>query len=93
MTTSVIRTTDTAGVVRSSSPLSHAVTSDDLASETVRSDVRTSVVRRDGGLPGAPGPQNLYIQEAEPVMTALGLWIELNPDQSVKTMWVGSNAP
>lgn len=33
---------------------------------------------------------NIFISEEQPVMEVPGLWIELRPDGSVKTMWVGT---
>lgn len=42
------------------------------------------------GPAGAAGPQNLYVQQAQPTMVTPGLWVELNPDNSVKTMWAGT---
>jgi hypothetical protein len=42
------------------------------------------------GEDGAPGPQNLFVQEAQPVMTTPGIWVELNPDGTPKTVWVGT---
>ena len=36
---------------------------------------------------GADG-EPLYIQEATPVDTGTYLWVELNPDDTVKTVWV-----
>lgn len=46
----------------------------------------------DPGDTGAPGPQNLFVQQAEPVMAEPGMWVELNPDGTPKTVWVGTNA-
>lgn len=32
----------------------------------------------------------LFVQEAQPTMTTPGIWFELNPDGSVKTIWTGT---
>lgn len=42
------------------------------------------------GVQGVPGPTNLYVQQAAPTFTENGLWVELNPDDSVKTFWIES---
>lgn len=44
------------------------------------------------GADGEDGPQNLFVQQAEPVMTEPGMWVELWPNGAVKTVWVGTNA-
>lgn len=44
------------------------------------------------GPQGPAGPQNLFIQQGPaPSMPTEGLFVELNNDGSVKTMWVGTN--
>ena len=47
------------------------------------------------GVPGAPGPASsgspVFVQQATPVMTVPGLWIELRANGTVKTMWAGTN--
>ncbi len=37
-----------------------------------------------------PGTQNLYIQQLQPVSTGNYVWFELNPDNSIKTIWLNS---
>lgn len=54
------------------------------------------VLKGDKGDPGDPGggggSSNVYIGEQPfPTLTQPSLVIELNPDDSVKTMWVGTN--
>lgn len=36
-------------------------------------------------------PGETYVQETMPTMTTPGVWIELNPNGTVKTMWAGTN--
>lgn len=44
------------------------------------------------GPQGVPGPQNLFVQQAPaPAMPLPGLWVELNANGTVKTMWTGTN--
>lgn len=43
------------------------------------------------GVPGPQGPagvQNLYVQQAAPTFTQNGVWVETNPDDTVKTFWL-----
>lgn len=42
------------------------------------------------GIKGDPGDsfQNLFVGQTDPGLTIPGLWIETNPDDSVKTFWV-----
>ncbi len=44
------------------------------------------------GLKGDTGPSNLFIQQANPAMADPGMWWELNPDGSLKTLWVETGA-
>lgn len=37
---------------------------------------------------GGSGTQNLFIQETDPALAISYLWIETNPDDSIKTFWV-----
>lgn len=39
---------------------------------------------------GNSAAQNVFIQQAQPTATGNYLWVELNPDNSVKTFWVNS---
>jgi hypothetical protein len=40
------------------------------------------------GPAGASGNSNLYIQQANPAAAGTYLWYELNPDNTLKTIWV-----
>ncbi len=40
------------------------------------------------GVGGGGGAENVYIQQAQPVAAAPWLWIETNPDTTLKTFWV-----
>lgn len=42
------------------------------------------------GTPGLAGPQNLFVQQTQPVMNIPGVWFETNPDETVHTIWVGT---
>lgn len=43
----------------------------------------------DTGPAGPMGPGNLFIQESDPgALDYNYLWVELNPDDSVKTFWI-----
>ena len=70
---------------------------------TIPGALQTDVIGIPGP-PGATGPQGppgppgtysgapLYVQPAPaPARPTPGLWVETNPDGSVKTMWVGTN--
>lgn len=41
----------------------------------------------DGTLTEVAAP-DVFVQESAPTFTANGLWIELNPDDTVKTFWI-----
>jgi hypothetical protein len=43
-----------------------------------------------GGGNGGGGQENLFIQETEPDLGNDFLWVETNPDLSVKTFWVNN---
>lgn len=45
-------------------------------------------VSGEEGDPGPPGPSNLVVSQTNPGLTEPGLWIELHPDNTVKTFWV-----
>lgn len=32
--------------------------------------------------------QRVFVQQADPGMTDVGIWFELNPDNTLKTLWV-----
>ncbi|MEO7397667.1 MAG: collagen-like protein [Ilumatobacteraceae bacterium] len=40
------------------------------------------------GATGPAGPANLVVSQANPNLTQNGLWVELNADNTLKTMWV-----
>lgn len=39
---------------------------------------------------GGGGVQNVFIQQSQPTENINYLWVELNPDNSVKTFWINS---
>jgi hypothetical protein len=38
------------------------------------------------------GGTNLFVQQTNPNMTEPGIWVELNPNGTVKTFWVENGA-
>lgn len=59
---------------------------------------RTKVYPKSDGRVYSKGPdgaelamsQNVFVQQAQPTMVTPGIWVELNADGSVKTMWFGT---
>ena len=53
-------------------------------------------IKGDPGDTGATGPQgpagvqNVFIQTAQPAYAGNYLWVELNPDSTIKTFWINS---
>ena len=37
---------------------------------------------------GGGGGGNVVVSQTDPVLTSPGVWVELNPDGSVKTFWI-----
>lgn len=59
---------------------------------------RTVVYPKSNGNVYSKGPdgieysltQNVFIQQSPPSMPTAGLWVELNADGTIKTMWAGT---
>ena len=78
--------------------LSGQIGPDGLATQTsvAQGELVTGVIgiKGDKGDPGSggSGSSNLFVQVGPaPSMPTPGMWVELNPDLTPKTVWVGTN--